>query len=452
MKKNLYTLWFFSLKSLIYIKRGLIWTWKIIYIGMGWFFKKIRNILGLKFYRFRLSTQKITGSPHLSIHNRLVKIFGNRLILQILLFALFLLVMYPQSQYFKKNSDKIAGRDTLLYKLIGPGDQDFSLETVAAETTNPLITESWREGALALQPNISIDTEPIISQEIASVSAGGLALSKPIIMPGAVLPTTSGNTGRSEIIYHTVQSGEVLGQIAEKYGLNLSTILWANNLTVRSYIRPGDKLKILPVSGVVHKVKKGENLSKIAKLYGADINKVIEFNKLKSDGSDLVIGEELLIPDGKMPAPTPVYKPTTRQYSVLSNVAAPPPSVSAPAGSGYLWPAGVKYISQYFGWRHTGLDIAGKIGTALYATKYGTVTRSQCGWNGGYGCYIIIDHGGGISSLYGHASQLYASVGDVVEQGETIALMGSTGRSTGSHLHFEIRINGVRQNPLKYIR
>jgi len=150
--------------------------------------------------------------------------------------------------------------------------------------------------------------------------------------------------------------------------------------------------------------------------------------------------------------PTPVYVAPVRKYTQLSNIAAPPPSVAAPAGSGYLWPAGVRYISQYFGWRHTGLDIAGKIGTGLYASRAGTVTRSQCGWNGGYGCYIIIDHGNGITTLYGHASRLYVSVGEYVSQGQTFAAMGSTGRSTGSHLHFEVRVNGARQNPLRYIR
>jgi murein DD-endopeptidase MepM/ murein hydrolase activator NlpD len=112
----------------------------------------------------------------------------------------------------------------------------------------------------------------------------------------------------------------------------------------------------------------------------------------------------------------------------------------------------VRRITQYFGWRHTGLDIAGKLGTPIYATRAGKVIKSQCGWNGGYGCYIIIDHGGGVISLYGHNSQLFVSVGDKVVQGQNISVEGSTGRSTGPHLHFEIRVNGVHQNPLKYIR
>jgi len=80
------------------------------------------------------------------------------------------------------------------------------------------------------------------------------------------------------------------------------------------------------------------------------------------------------------------------------------------------------------------------------------VIKSQCGWNGGYGCYIILDHGGGVHTLYGHASLLYVSIGESVTQGQTIALMGSTGRSTGPHVHFEVRRGGVRENPLQYVK
>lgn len=98
------------------------------------------------------------------------------------------------------------------------------------------------------------------------------------------------------------------------------------------------------------------------------------------------------------------------------------------------------------------MDIAGPIGTAIYAAKGGTVVKAQPGWNGGYGTYIILDHGDGLQTLYGHNSQLFVAVGEVVSQGQTIAAMGSTGRSTGPHLHFEVRVNGSRLNPLKYIR
>ncbi|EKE07008.1 MAG: membrane protein, partial [uncultured bacterium] len=130
----------------------------------------------------------------------------------------------------------------------------------------------------------------------------------------------------------------------------------------------------------------------------------------------------------------------------------PVSSVATPAGSGYLWPTDAKIITQYYTWQHNGLDIASRVGTRIYATKAGTITVSQCGWNTGYGCYIKIDHGNGLTSLYGHNSQLLVNVGDYVTQGQNIALMGSTGNSSGSHVHFEIRVNNNNVNPLSYVR
>jgi murein DD-endopeptidase MepM/ murein hydrolase activator NlpD len=112
-------------------------------------------------------------------------------------------------------------------------------------------------------------------------------------------------------------------------------------------------------------------------------------------------------------------------------------------------------ITQYFGWTHHAIDIAGPFETPTYAAKAGTVEKAQCGWNSGYGCYVIIDHGNGIKTLYGHHSRLLVSPGEYVETGQTIALMGNTGKvrgRTGIHVHFEIIKNGVRVNPLGYVR
>lgn len=453
MQKYLYKVLFLLLKAVIYLKRATIWLFTALFNGLSVFFGALYRMLNLRFYKLRLLFKKIAGHLNIPWDNRLMEVIGSRTLLQAVFLIIILFITIPQSKMYKVDAAQTPGHQTLLYKLIGPGEQDFSLEEVVADNQlsfNPPI-DSWKQGAVVVAPS-SISGQSIIvqNQEISGLSAGGTAVAKPIIMPGVALPTTSGGLARTEIVYHEVKAGETIGAIAEKYGISLATILWSNNLTARSYIRPGDKLKILPTSGVVHKVKKGDTITKIAKLYNTTPEKIIKFNKLKEDGTDMVVGEELLVPDGSMPAP--VYVAQARTYTQLSNIAAPPPSVTAPAGSGYLWPTAVRRITQYFGWRHTGLDIGGPIGTALYATKSGTVTRSQCGYNGGYGCYIIIDHGGGISSLYGHASKLYVSVGEEVLQGQTIALMGSTGRSTGPHLHFEVRVGSVKQNPLKYIR
>jgi len=443
--------WFYCLRALVYCKRALVWTIQSLSKGWAVILKIFRSSVGFKFYKIKVN---ITGKTNKSggLGSRFWGLFGSRAMLQALLFLAIAFTAFPQSRWFKADPTKMPGRETLLYQLIGPGNEDFSLEEVGAEAPIPIApqAESWKQGAVIAQPTTQHAQYPTEPQQLAGLSAGGTALSKPIIMPGATAPTGQTASERTELVIHTVKQGETVGAIAEQYGISVATILWSNNLTARSLIRPGDQLKILPTSGLVHKIKRGDTIGKIAKLYNTDAQKIVKYNKLQEDGSDIVIGEELIIPGGSMP--TPVYVAPVRRYTQLSNIAAPPPSIAAPAGSGYVWPAGARHITQYFGWRHSGVDVGGAIGTALYAAKSGTVIRSQCGWNGGYGCYIIIDHGNGVTTLYGHASQLYVSVGEDVAQGQTIALMGSTGRSTGPHLHFEVRVNGIRQNPLRYIR
>ena len=456
MSQKSYQILLYFLRSLIYIKRVLIWSLRKIWVLLIKINNLFKNTLGFRLYKIGFRIQKYTGKLQIPWDSRLIELIGKRSVLQIVLLLIIIVTMVPDSKLFSKDINKIPGRETLLYQLVGPGDQDFSLEEVNLNlpTISPAQkSESWKQGTVSVQPGTGTSNQNIPTQtDMTSLSVGGTAVNKPTIMPGADLPTTTGVSNRTQITYHTVQTGETIGAIAEKYNISVVTILWSNNLSLRSYIRPGDELKILPVSGLIHKVVKGDTLSKIANLYDTNLEKIIEYNKLKADGSDIAIGEELIIPGGVKPTPVITYTAPVQKYTQLSNVAAPPPSVNAPAGSGWLWPTSVRRITQYYGWRHTGLDIGGPVGTPLYASKSGKVIMSQCGWNGGYGCYIIIDHGGGYQTLYGHASQLYVNYGDQVVQGQTIAAMGSTGRSTGPHVHFEVRVNGARLNPLQYIR
>lgn len=447
----------YLLNSLIYLKRALVWFGR----GVGVFFRSLakgyRSTVGLALYKVLFRLQKKINLPTLTRPSNTIEFFGRRATLQLVLFIIVVIVMIPHTKLYTKDTALIPGRETLLYSLVGPGDEIDEIEEVVAVST-PLslpTRRDWREGAVSVEVPTAVDADALVdAQEITSISTGGRAVTKPTILPGSVLPSPSGAAAgrRTEIVYHEVQPGDTVGAIAEHYGIHVATVLWANDLSTRSYIRPGDRLTILPEDGVVHKVKRGDTVSKIAKLYGAKAQDIIEENRLKNDGSDIVIGEQLLVPGGEVPQPSRSYTPSTRRYTSLSSVAAPPPSAAAPAGSGYLWPTTVRRITQYFGWRHTGVDIGGPFGTPLYATKSGTVTKSQCGWNGGYGCYVLVDHGGGVKSLYAHASRLYVSPGERVSQGQTIAAMGSTGRSTGSHVHFEILVNGRKVNPFRYVR
>jgi len=210
----------------------------------------------------------------------------------------------------------------------------------------------------------------------------------------------------------------------------------------------------LPVSGTLHKVKSGDSLSKIAKLYKADANAIANFNNLKGDR--VVIGQSLIIPGGQQPATVASQvsqtisknlKPKVQQ--VFSNVKK---TIKDNVGSGTMtWPTVGHRITQYYSLRHNGLDIANKVGTPIYAAAGGKVEIAATGWNGGYGNTVLINHGK-LKTRYGHFSRLYVKAGQTVEKGQVIGEMGSTGRSTGSHLHFEVISGKVRYNPLNYIR
>lgn len=454
MKPAIYKILFYLLKVLILIKRAVFWLGKQVWKGFLYIFGLFNHTIGFRFYKLWFRLQRTFGKVHIPWDSRLQEIIGKRSFLQIVLFVIILIILIPQSRLYGIDNNEIAGRKTILYDLVSPGYQDFALEEVDLNFAYnaPKETYSWKEGAVIANSSASANTHTVVQQDIAAITAGGTAVSKPNIAPGAVISgqIISGSSDRQDVITYTVQSGDTISGIAEKFGISVNTVLWANGLTSRSYIRPGNNLKILPTSGLIHKVVKGDTLSKIASKYQAKTEEIISANRLQDDGADIVVGEELIVPGGIMPTTYAVSSNNT--YTPLSQVAVPAPSVDTPAGSGFLWPTSVRRITQYYSWVHTGLDIGGPVGTPLYASKAGTVKVSQCGWNGGYGCYIILDHGGGVQTLYGHASQLYVSVGETVVQGQTIAAMGSTGRSTGPHIHFEVRINGSRLNPLKYIR
>jgi len=253
---------------------------------------------------------------------------------------------------------------------------------------------------------------------------------------------------RTEIVNYAVQTGDTVSTIAQKFNITVNTILWANNLSAFSLIRPGDNLVILPYSGVLHTIRSGETLSKIAKQYGVEEDKILSCNNL---GNTLKIGEKIIVPGGRKITTTAAAPKSTSYTGVAAIKDLVKSPNSSASGNKMLWPTVGRRITQYFSWRHTGLDIANKVGTPLYAADAGVVEFA--GWNSnGYGYNVVINHGGGKKTRYAHASKLFVKAGDEVEKGENIAAMGSTGRSTGSHLHFEIIINGSRYNPLNYVK
>lgn len=249
---------------------------------------------------------------------------------------------------------------------------------------------------------------------------------------------------RDKIITHKVGKGETLSQIAEKYGISTDTIRWANDLKSVNDLSVGQELKILPVSGVSHAVQKGETIYTIAKKYSANPQAIVDFpfNEFVDPSTfSLAMGTVIIVPDG--------VKPQEKPWSPPKPTLAP--IIAGGGGTGkFAWPTSGS-ISQGFSWYHPGIDIANKSAPAVLAADSGTVVAAvKERW--GYGWYIWIDHGNGFKTLYAHLQDFYVGVGDKVSRGQAIAQMGSTGRSTGTHTHFEIWKDGKAQSPLNFLK
>ncbi len=274
----------------------------------------------------------------------------------------------------------------------------------------------------------------------------------------ALLPfeNLSGATGSEtettgEIITYEVQKGDTLSEIADTYGLSMNTIIWENNLKSK-VLKEGQKLSILPVTGVKHIIKKGDTLDKIAAKYDADVDEVMIYNDV-TRSSSLKQGEILIIPNGIIKTvvvvaskPSGIKKTLTHDSGVKME-------------SGYFIRPALGPVTSPYGSRkgsfHAGVDIGNVRGTAIVAAAEGKIVevigscvegRISCG--GKYGNYIIIEHENGLFTRYAHLSKVKVSIGDEVSKGELIGAMGNTGRSTGSHLHFQIeKSNGSTINP-----
>ncbi|MFA5934009.1 MAG: M23 family metallopeptidase [Candidatus Paceibacterota bacterium] len=230
---------------------------------------------------------------------------------------------------------------------------------------------------------------------------------------------------------YVVRSGDNLSSIAKMYDVSVNTIIWMNSLKRGQTLTTGQQLIILPISGVQYTVKKGDTRKSIAKKFNADADEIGKFNGI-TDDTKLAIGDIIIIPDGEITAPV-VLKKSSVSKSIFKDY-------SSPVLNGYFgFPVhGVLTQGLHDGFKHA-VDIGAPRGSSIYAAASGTVvTASGSGYNGGYGKYVVIRHDNGTQTVYGHMSQVNISVGQQVEKGSIIGLVGNTGRSTGSHVHFEV--------------
>ena len=348
---------------------------------------------------------------------------------------------------------------TILSKVITTEFADNSDEQLIEETATPnsILTasqEKYLDNSCAVSKQTGlIDENAVEDNSWLIFNDEGDAILKPKLITlnntGTIITETV-NKQRSEIIFYTVEMGDTVSTIARKFNISVNTIIWANDLNSYGFIKPGNRLTILPYSGIIYTVKSGDTLSKIATKYNIDAAEIISCNNF---GNSLKIGQKIIVPGAKKLAEAAPVSQAVRNYTGLSIIKDIIKPTNIPvSGSRMVWPTQGHNISQYYSWRHTGVDIANHVGTPVYAADSGTVIIAANGWNGGYGKTIVIDHGNGKKTRYGHSSQLLVKVGDEVEKGQEIMLMGSTGNSTGPHLHFELFVNGSRTNPLNYIR
>lgn len=259
-----------------------------------------------------------------------------------------------------------------------------------------------------------------------------------LAQPHTVIP----NRPRLDVVTYVVQGGDTVQSIASQFGLEPTTIMWANSAVedAPDLLRIGQEVVILPVDGVYHEVAEGDTLDSIAEAYEVVSETIVtcEYNYLEPPAYMIEEGAWLIVPDGEKP-----YVP-----KVVTSYTGPVPEGARGTGR-FQWPV-LGYITQGYWYGHRAIDIGASTGSAVMAADGGFV--SFAGWTDvGYGYLVVIDHANGFATYYAHLSNIYVFVGQGVERGQVIGAVGSTGWSTGPHLHFEVRYYGTQQNPRAYL-
>ena len=332
----------------------------------------------------------------------------------------------------------------ILVRRVDPPDWNFPLHTLPADV--PLVESAAADTQLA-QRNPIVEVGNALQRAVlpftrntgepAVASAGTKAEEGE---PVAV-------TGPSRIFsiqIYKVLPADNLQTIAARYDLRPETILWANPKLESNpdLLWPGQQLIIPPVDGVMHVVRPGDTLSSLAVKYKVSVEEIVEFplNNLDSANSPINSGRQLIIPNGTKPY-------VARQVAMYRG----PVPADAVRGSGnFAWPVS-GHITQRFWNGHRAIDVGARAGAPIVAADSGYVIKASHGWNGGYGRMVMIDHGNGFVSLYAHMHTVYVRQGENVAKGERLGTVGNTGRSTGPHLHFEIRQNGAARNPFYFL-
>jgi murein DD-endopeptidase MepM/ murein hydrolase activator NlpD len=318
-----------------------------------------------------------------------------------------------------------------------------------------------------------------VESELEVKPAGDLALEMPNfvddlsnqqggIQRAAVIHTTIPTRSRVDVLTYIVERGDSLFAIAEVFGLKPETILWGNFGTLADNphtLQPGQELNILPVNGTYHQWRDGESLFRVAEYYGVDPLEIIQYPGNRIDIYDFDLenpsfetGQMLIVPGGARELVDYGPPAITRDNPAIAATYGPGHCGTIYTGSVgvgvFIWPTTERWISGYDftpGANHPAIDIAGSIGNPVWASDNGVVVYA--GWsNYGYGNLIVIDHGNGWQTLYAHLNSISVGCGQSVNQGQGIGGLGSTGNSSGAHLHFEMIYAGSKVNPWNFLQ
>jgi LysM repeat protein len=269
--------------------------------------------------------------------------------------------------------------------------------------------------------------------------------------------TTMPHRARLDVVRYTVQPGDSIFAIAEEFGVKPETVLWGNYEVLNDdphLLRPGQELNILPVDGTYYQWQAGDNLDAVAGFFGVAAQDILDWpgNQLDPDDPTIEPGKWLVVPGGRRELRTWTVPTIARGQAGVGAGLGPGAcsgdySGGAVGTGGFIWPTGNHYVSGNDYWSgHLAIDIAAGLGAGVWAADSGVIVFA--GWSTvGYGNMVMIDHGNGWQTLYAHLSSVSVSCGQSVSQGESIGAAGSTGNSTGPHLHFETRFEGGFVNP-----
>ena len=403
----------------------------------------------VRFYKYYIGTLKRIGWAGKARQSVISFLFNQKLVHIVVILITTLLLFINLTTKTKAGGLTEKAHKTILSDLIKTEfsefyeDEQLVIETFDQETVISSVQQSYLDSLSSMKAQQKVIMDDDFEEKDLSVAPDGASIIKPDIAK-----TTRSVKPRKEAIKYEVKPGDTISTIAENFAINVSTILWENNLSAYSIIRPGNKLKILPDSGINHSVASGDTISSIAKKYSVEEKEILEANKMTS-ASTLKISEELFIPGGRKITYASYTPKSYTGITAIRDIVKAPDAKPVPSNK-MNWPTVGSRISQYYTWKHHAVDIANKNGTPIYAADSGTV--EYIGWGKGYGNQIVVNHGGGKKTRYAHLSKFYVKKDEKISKGQTIAAMGSTGWSTGSHLHFEVIINGKKYNPLNYIK